>query len=151
MSSSLVKMNAHVIFHTKMTSVALRIGDLPRVFEYIGGIVRGIGGIPIVVGGMPDHIHILASIPATISIADFVKTVKAKSSKWIKSLNAYYGLFAWQEGYGAFSVSPSMLEKTSNYIINQAEHHRRLSFEEEYKEFLKAYEVKYDERYLFTD
>ena len=107
MANTMVKNYMHLIFHIKSTSVQMQQGDLPRIFAYIGGIIREIGGIPFIVGGMPDHVHILSSMPKTLSLADFVRTIKADSSKWIKTLDDYYLSFAWQEGYGAFSVSPS--------------------------------------------
>ena len=151
MASSLVKIDIHLMFHVKSTGVAMRSADLPRIFAYIGGIVNGLGGIPVLVGGMPDHIHILASLPPTKSLSDFVRSIKADSSKWIKSLDGSYGRFAWQDGYGAFSVSPSILEKTEDYIRNQTEHHKRRSFEDEYRALLEKYGVRYDERYAFAD
>ena len=116
MASTLVKIDVHLIFHVKSTGTRMRTEDLERIFPYIGGIIKGIGGLPISVGGMPDHIHILTSFPKTMSLVEFVKNVKADSSKWMKSLDAYYGKFAWQEGYGAFSVSPSLVDKTIHYI-----------------------------------
>jgi REP element-mobilizing transposase RayT len=113
--------------------------------------LKGVGSTPIAIGGVPDHIHILAPLPKSRSVAEFVKIIKSESSKWIKSLDTYYSLFAWQDGYGAFSVSQSILEATKNYILNQEEHHRMHSFEEEYKALLKAYDIQYDEKYLFSD
>ena len=151
MASTLVKIDVHLIFHVKSTGTRMRTEDLERIFPYIGGIIKGIGGLPIAVGGMPDHIHILTSFPKTMSLAEFVKNVKADSSKWMKSLDAYYGKFAWQEGYGAFSVSPSLVDKTIHYIRNQSEHHKKRTFQEEYKLFLDAYGIQYDERYAFGD
>ena len=128
----------------------LREDDLPRVFAYIGGIVKGLGGLSICVGGMPDHVHILCGLPKTMALSDFVRGVKADSSKWLKQLGGY-DEFAWQEGYGAFSVSPSLLDKTMSYIASQMEHHKKRSFEEEYKLFLQAYGISYDERFVFSD
>ena len=151
MASSLVKIDVHLIFHVKSTSVCLRNEDLPRVFAYIGGIIRTIGGVPIIVGGTSDHIHILSSLPATLSLADFVRIIKTNSSKWIKSLDVSYGRFAWQDGYGAFSVSPSILSQTIDYIKKQQEHHRKITFEEEYRAFLDAYHIEYDSRYYLSD
>ena len=113
----------------------MREDDLPRIFEYIGGIIKGVNGLPIAVGGRPDHIHILASMPKIMSLADFVRAIKADSSKWIKKLRDGYASFEWQEGYGAFSVSPSLIDKTVNYIRGQEEHHRKRSFQEEYRLF----------------
>ena len=129
----------------------MRTEDLERIFPYIGGIIKGIGGLPIEIGGMPDHIHILTSLPKSMSLTDFVRAVKADSSKWMKSLDSCYGNFAWQEGYGAFSVSPSLIDKTVQYLRSQAEHHRKRTFQEEYKLFLEAYGIQYDERYAFSD
>ena len=122
--------------------------DLPRIFAYIGGVINGVNGLPIAVGGRPDHIHILASLPKTMSLADFIRAIKADSSKWIKKLRDDYASFEWQEGYGAFSVSPSLIDKTVNYIRGQEEHHRKRSFQEEYRLFLEAYGIQYDERYV---
>lgn len=151
MASTLVKINIHLIFHVKSTGVKMREEDLDRIFAYIGGTIRSIEGAPIQIGGMPDHVHILASLPKTMSLADFVRTIKAHSSKWIKTLNDSYQSFTWQEGYGAFSVSPTLLNKTIRYIQGQAEHHKKRTFIEEYKLFLEAYGIDYDERFAFTD
>lgn len=129
----------------------MRKDDLPRVFAYIGGIIKKINSLPIEIGGMPDHVHILTSLPKTMSLSDFVRIIKAESSKWIKTINSHYRNFSWQEGYGAFSVSPSILEKTIQYIRGQENHHKERSFQEEYKMFLDAYGIQYDERYAFGD
>jgi len=151
MASTLVKIDIHLIFHVKSTGAKMRTEDLGRIFAYIGGIIKGIGGLPIEIGGMTDHVHILTSLPKTVSLADFVRAVKADSSKWMKQLDPCYGAFAWQEGYGAFSVSPSLIDKTVKYIRGQAEHHRKRTFQEEYRLFLEAYGIDYDERYAFGD
>ena len=151
MASTLVKIDVHLIFHIKSANTRMREEDLPRIFAYIGGVIKGIEGLPIVVGGMPDHVHILTSLPKTKSLADFVQAVKADSSKWMKRMDSYYEKFAWQDGYGAFSVSPSLLDKTVSYIRGQANHHQKRSVQEEYKLFLEAYGIQYDERYAFGD
>ena len=93
MASTLVKTIIHLVFHVKSTSVKIREEDLERVFPYIGGIIRNLGGASIQIGGMPDHVHILASLPKTMSLSDFVRTIKAQSSKWIKTLDAQYQFF----------------------------------------------------------
>ncbi|MBP3227367.1 MAG: transposase [Bacteroidaceae bacterium] len=151
MASTLVKVDIHLIFHIKTTSVAVQENDLGRLLSYIGGTIRGLGGIPIEIGGMRDHVHILTSLPKTSSLSDFVRAIKAESSKWLKSLAPMYADFSWQTGYGAFSVSPSMSEKTVAYIRNQKQHHTKRTFQEEYKMFLEAYKVDYDEKYAFAD
>lgn len=151
MASSLAKIDIHLIFHVKSTSVKFHDYDIDRVFAMIGGVIRGLGGLAIEIGGMSDHVHILTSLPSTMSLSDFVKSIKSNSSRWLKTIDSYYKYFSWQNGYGAFSVSPSLLEKTINYIKNQNEHHKKTTFKEEYKKFLEAYNIQYDERYVFSD
>ena len=125
--------------------------DLPQIFRYIGGIINDLGGIPIEIGGTTNHVHILTSLPKSMALIDFVREIKAFSSKWLKQLDDHYMPFAWQDGYGAFSVSPSLLDKTVQYIRKQEEHHKTRSFNEEYRLFLEAYGIDYDERYAFGD
>ena len=151
MASSLVKIDVHLIFHIKSTSVTIREADLVSLFSYVAGVIKRIGGRPFSIGGVRDHIHILASLPKTMSIVEFVRVLKIDSSKWLKGLDASYNQFAWQDGYGAFSVSPSVINKTMTYIQNQALHHERKTFKEEYKAFLIASGVTFDERYAFDD
>jgi len=100
---------------------------------------------------MPDHIHILCVLSKNISLAKFVQEVKGISSHWIKNLASHYNSFEWQKGYAGFSVSPSVHDKTVEYIRNQQSHHTKLSFKEEYMMFLKEYGIQYDERYLWND
>ena len=151
MANTYTQLYTHIVFHTKSTGIIMRDEDLERVFQYIGGIIREEGAIPFAVGGVEDHIHILTTLPKTIALADFVRTIKAKSSKWLKTVDSYYESFQWQEGYGAFSVSPSAMKRTKNYIFNQAERHKTTSYRDEYGETLKMYGIKYDERYAFGD
>ena len=151
MASSLVRIDIHLIFHVKAAGVNFRDEDLPQIFRYIGGIINGLGGIPIEIGGTTNHVHILTSLPKSMALIDFVREIKAFSSKWLKQLDDHYIPFAWQDGYGAFSVSPSLIDKTVQYIRNQEEHHKTRSFNEEYRLFLEAYGIDYDERYAFGD
>lgn len=151
MANTLVKLNVHIVFHVKSTGIKMRDKDLKRIFSYIGGIINGIGGIAIEVGGINNHVHIVTSLPKTKSLSDFVRTIKADSSRWIKSIDKYYERFAWQEGYGAFSISPSVLNRTIKYVRNQSTHHKVTTFQDEYKSFLKEYEIQCDEKYLFND
>lgn len=148
MANSFVQINVHITFHIKSGVMPIVQSDLPRLFTYLGGCAKKQGAKAIAVGGMPDHIHMLVSIPATITLSDFVKNTKIWSSKWLKTLGDAYRGFAWQDGYGAFSVSHSVVAKTINYITSQSEHHKKLSFREEYLRFLQANEIEYDERYL---
>ena len=126
-------------------------GDLPRIFAFIGGILKEIGSIPLIVGGISDHVHTLASLPPLMTISELARNTKANSSRWIKTLSPVYSTFAWQNGYGAFSVSPSLLDKTIHYIKTQEQHHRTKTFQDEYKAFLEAYKIPYNEKYLFND
>ena len=151
MASSLVRIDIHLIFHVKAAGVNFRDEDLPQIFRYIGGIINGLGGIPIEIGGTTNHVHILTSLPKSMPLIDFVREIKAYSSKWLKQLDDHYMPFAWQDGYGAFSVSPSLLDKTVQYIRKQEEHHKTRSFNEEYRLLLEAYGIDYDERYAFGD
>lgn len=149
--SSLVKLDVHIIFHTKITGEEMREVDIPLIHRYMAGVIRNVGSIPICVGGVSNHVHILCSLPQTMSLSDFVRSVKANSSRWMKSLGAHYDNFEWQTGYGAFSVSPSILDKTVRYINNQAEHHKKISFRDEFMAFLSAYNVEYNSDYLWVD
>ena len=151
MANTYTQLYTHIVFHTKSTGVVMRDEDLSRVFEFIGGIIRREGSIPFAVGGIADHIHILMTLPKTVAMSDFVRVIKAKSSKWLKTVDEYYEPFQWQEGYGAFSVSPSMMARTTKYIFGQAEHHKTKTYHDEYCETLKAYGIEYDERYAFGD
>lgn len=150
MGSSLAKNDIHIVFHIKYHSMEIRDEDLVLVFAYIGGLIRNMGGIPIEIGGIGNHVHILTSLPKTISLSDFVKRIKAYSSKWIKTLDErYYEGFAWQKGYGAFSVSYNALDNVVHYICTQAEHHHRTEWREEYQQLLDEAGIEYDERWAF--
>lgn len=98
---------------------------------------------------MPDHCHILVGLSPNQSIADAVRDIKSNSSKWINEQNLFKSKFNWQEGYGAFSYSKSNLDNVVNYILNQAEHHKKQTFKEEYLEYLEKFNVEYDDQYLF--
>ncbi|MBR4369506.1 MAG: transposase [Victivallales bacterium] len=114
-------------------------------------VLKEYGSIPFIVGGITDHVHILSSLPQNMTISEMARITKANSSRWIKTLSPVYSKFAWQNGYGAFSVSPSLLDKTILYIKTQESHHRVQTFQDEYKAFLDAYKIPYDEKYLFND
>ena len=111
--------------------------DLSQIYCYIGGIIRSLSGFTYTIGGRPDHIHILASLPASMALSDYVRTIKANSSKWMKSLGTEYDNFSWQEGYGAFSVSESMKDAVIDYIKHQKEHHQCRSANDEFAHFLE--------------
>ena len=151
MANTYTQLYTHIVFHVKSTGIIMREEDLERVFQYIGGIIREEGAIPFAVGGVADHIHILTTLPKNMSLADFMRVIKANSSKWLRRLDSYYESFRWQDGYGAFSVSPSLMKRTTHYIFTQAEHHKTKTYHDEYCEVLDAYGIEYDERYAFGD
>ncbi len=151
MANTFIKLDIHLIFHIKPACPFIRQDNLPTLFAYIGGIIRAVGGVPYIVGGMSNHVHILTSLPKTMSLSDFVKQIKIESSRWIKTLDTTYHTFSWQDGYAVFSVSSSILEKTKAYIQNQAEHHQKRSFKEEVLALLKKHGVSYDEQYVFPE
>ncbi len=120
-----------------------------ELHKYIAGIIKGKEQKPIIVNGMPDHIHAFIGLRPSMAISDLVRDVKNNSSNFINEKKLVKGKFSWQEGYGAFSYAHSQIETVYNYILNQEQHHKKKTFREEYIDFLKKFEVEYDERYLF--
>ena len=122
----------------------------PNLYSYIGGIMHNKNARLISAGGISDHIHLLASMPSTISVADFVNVVKSNSSKWIHENFSRLRSFAWQEGYGAFSVSKSDELRVIRYIDNQEQHHQKRTFKQELVALLQKHGIEHDERYLWN-
>lgn len=151
MSQSLSKLYIHATFHIKKTSVPLRKEDFEELFAYIAQVLKSMDCCPIQVGGVENHIHVLSTMSKNTSLAKMMEEVKRHSSRWLKTKDIYYKDFSWQGGYGGFSVSQSVVEKTAAYIRNQENHHRKRSFREEYLCFLDEYGVDYNEVYLFSD
>ena len=139
MAHTYTNINLHIIFHIKSTGITIREEDLTRVFQYIRGVIQNKSGCTYIVGGRPDHIHILLSLPVTLCVSDLVRTIKSNTSRWIRDINPEYTNFAWQEGYGAFSVSESNRTAVINYIANQQEHHRKYTTQEEFTLFLRKH------------
>jgi REP element-mobilizing transposase RayT len=146
MPQSLVKVAIHVVFGTKQRKNLIPDGREEALWAYVGGIARNTNVVLIIAGGMRDHLHLLFEMSGTMTIADTVRTFKANSSRWLRKGNPE---FAWQGGYGAFSVSPSHIKTVKEYIANQREHHKKRSFEEEFLLLLKKAGVDYDPRYVF--
>jgi len=119
-----------------------------ELHAYIGGILKSYRSIPVKIGGTSDHIHILCTLPKTMSISDLVEEIKKSSSKWIKTRDNAFDNFYWQDGYGGFSVSSSLTSVIINYIADQRRHHGETDFINEYKVLLKENGIEYDERYL---
>jgi len=138
----------HIVFSTKNRIPLIHEGIREPLYEYMGGIIRGEGGILLEIGGMPDHVHLLAKFRTDIAVATMVQKIKGKSSKWRNGQRSRFERFQWQEGYGAFSVSQSLVKKVGNYIATQEEHHKGTSFKDELIGLLKRHRIPYDERYL---
>jgi len=151
MSQSLCKIYLHIIFHIKTTSQRIAEEHLERVHAYIGKLVNATGCKVIIAGGTSDHVHIVCLLKNDQTISRLVEEVKRNSSRWIKSIDERYNTFSWQAGYAAFSISQSVVEKTVEYVRNQKEHHQKVSFHDEYLQFLKLYKIDYDERYVLSD
>jgi REP element-mobilizing transposase RayT len=149
MPQSFASLHYHIVFSTKNREHFLDCALQPRLYEYVGGTLRQHNGVLLAAGGMPDHIHLLVGLHREMSVADAVKLVKANSSKWIHESFPDRAAFAWQTGYGAFTVSYSNMEQVKRYIGGQEEHHRTRTFKEEFIAFLRRHNIEYDERYLW--
>jgi len=148
MPSTHVSLHFHLIFSVKARRPIIADGWRDRLHAYLGGTVRTIDAMPLAVGGTADHVHLLVGLRATHRVADVLREVKGASSRWVHETVGVAG-FSWQDGYGAFSVSPEHLPEVRRYIGAQEEHHRTITFQEEYRSFLQRHGVEYDERYLW--
>src|ERR1044071_7010645 len=148
MASTFTNLLFHIVFSTKTRIPAIHEGLREPLYEYIGGIIRGEGGVLLEIGGVPDHVHLLAKIKADTAISVIVGRIKGGSSKWQNQKSHRADRFEWQTGYGAFSVSESQASKVRKYIQTQEAHHRRVSFKDELITLLKKHGIEYDERYL---
>jgi len=139
----------HCVFSTKDRRKLLTPSLRERLFPYLGGVAREAGMKALAVGGVDDHIHILLSVPAVLPLAKALQHLKGVSSKWIHETFPEMRGFAWQAGYGAFSIGVSQTADTIKYIANQEEHHRRRTFDEEFVLFLKKHGIAYDPKFVF--
>ena len=139
----------HIVFSTKDRKRFLKPDYARDVHRYLAGAVKGFDGIPLIVNGTEDHVHLLAKLNQNNKIKDVVRGIKANSSGWIHREFSNKGDFAWQAGYGAFTVSASQKDVVYAYVENQARHHYVRTFKEEYLALLHAHEVEYDERYMW--
>lgn len=149
MAGKYLSLLVHFTWSTAGREPWLEVDMREDLYSYIGGIMNNKKAKLISAGGMFDHIHLYASLPSTISVADFVNAVKSNSSRWIHESFSRLRNFAWQEGYGAFSVSKSEQPRVVKYIGNQEEHHRKRTFKQELITLLDKHEIEYDERYLW--
>jgi len=150
MPQSLAKILVHTVFSTKDRRPFLRDRVLrDELHRYLGGILGNLDCQPIIVGGVEDHVHLLSSLSRTHTAAEVVKEVKRSSSLWLKTKSADLADFAWQNGYGIFSIGFSQIGAVREYIAGQEEHHRSVSFQDEFRQLLKRYEIVSDERYVW--
>ena len=139
----------HIVFGTKCREPLITNDVQDELYSYLGGIISGEKGIPMEIGGVSDHVHILAKFSPNISVSDMLQKVKGNSSKWAKQRFDRLGEFHWQVGFGGFSVSESQVVKVQRYIRGQKEHHKKRSFKEELVQLLEKNGIEYDDRYLF--
>jgi putative transposase len=139
----------HIVFSTKQRIPVITNAIQTELYNYIGGIIRGEGGVVLEIGGVADHVHLLIKLKPVVSVSEMLKHIKASSSKWLNETHANFGKFYWQEGYAAFSVSESQVDVVAKYIQNQETHHRQQTFQEELLTLLKKHNIDYDKRYLW--
>lgn len=149
MGNTYTQIYIHYVFSTKNRKPTILPRFESRLWAYLGGIARANEMIPIAVGGVQDHVHALIVIPSTMNMCKSIQLLKGGSSKWVNDNFFRDRSFRWQRGYGAFSVSESMIPKVVNYIKNQKEHHRAKTFKEEYLCLLKKHNVSFDAAYVF--
>lgn len=150
MPQSLSAVYIHLVFSTKERRPFLRDRAIREsLHAYLGGISKTLDCPPIIVGGIEDHVHLLARFGRTITQAEWVKELKRVSNLWLKEQGRTYADFQWQGGYAAFSVSPSNIERVKTYITKQDEHHRKPNFQDELRALLRKHNVEWDERYVW--
>jgi REP element-mobilizing transposase RayT len=148
MANTFTNLLVHTVFSTKHRVPFLQEPLRERLYEYVGGILRKEGDILLEIGGIPDHVHLLVRLKADRSVSTMIREIKSSSSKWVHQTFPESQSFAWQTGYGAFSVSESRAAAVRRYIRGQAEHHMRLSFKDELIGLLRKHRIAFDERYL---
>jgi REP element-mobilizing transposase RayT len=146
---SLARLHVHLVFSTKHRAPSLHDGVREALHRYIAGVLTRRGCRPTLINSVDDHVHSLFELSRTMALSEVVEAVKMSSSKWIKTQGAEFAGFSWQSGYGAFSVSESNLGRVRRYVADQREHHRKRSFEDEYRAFLERHRIEIDERRLW--
>lgn len=149
MAQSLSNVLLHIVFSTKNRRPWINAELDEELAKYIAGICREVGCPSHKIGGTDDHLHIACSLSRTMAISKLLEEIKSSSSKWIKSKGERYAGFAWQNGYGAFSIGQSQLDDLRQYISNQRAHHQKMSFQDEFRQLLAKYQVSFDERYVW--
>ncbi|UCG28245.1 MAG: IS200/IS605 family transposase [Bacteroidales bacterium] len=149
MPQSLSKVYVHIIFSTKNRQNLINDNIENSLYEYLGGICKGLECNPVKVGGHKNHIHVLCLLSRKVAQMKLLEEIKKQSSKWIKTKGPAYSNFYWQDGYGIFSINPTQTDEVIDYIQLQHEHHKHKSFQDEFRAFLKKYKLEYDERYVW--
>ena len=150
MSGTFSQIYIQIVFAVKGRQNLISKSNQDELNKYVAGIIKGKEQKPIIINGMPDHIHSFIGLRPVMAISDLVRDIKNNSSNFINDKKWVKGKFSWQEGYGAFSYSHSDIENVYKYILNQEEHHKKKTFREEYVDLLKKFEVEYNEKYLFN-
>ena len=150
MGSTLTNLLYHFVFSTKGREPMIIPEIRDELYRYLGGIIKGEGGLLLEIACMPDHIHMVIKLRPVHSLSEIMQKVKGKSSKWLNEQKRLPGRFSWQDGYGAFTVSESQLSTVIRYVKEQEKHHRSFSFKDEFIRLLKRHQVEYDGRYLWT-
>lgn len=150
MPQSLAQIYLHIIFSTKERYPFLQDKAFrERLHAYLVGICRNLNCPSLIIGGVADHVHILCRYARGVTVSDLLREIKRPSSGWVKTENPRLSKFGWQDGYGVFSVSPSHVNALREYIANQEEHHRKETFQEEFRRLLNKYGIAFDERYVW--
>lgn len=149
MPQSLARLHVHLVFSTKNREPLITDAVRDSLHAYMATVLQNLGCVPVLINSVEDHIHLLFDLGRTIAVSQAVEDVKKASSKWIKTQGPAFSGFAWQSGYGAFAVSESNVETVREYIAHQPEHHRKKSFQEEYRQFLERHRIAFDERYVW--
>jgi REP element-mobilizing transposase RayT len=149
MANTYTQIHIHAVFAVQDRFCVIKKSWKDELFRYITGIIQNNGHKVLAINGAPDHVHVLFGMRPTQSLSGLMQDIKGDSSKWINIKGFVNGHYSWQEGFGAFSYSKSQVDNVIDYIKKQEEHHKRISFIEEYLDFLKSFGVPYDERYIF--
>ncbi len=149
MPQSLASLHIHLVFSTKNREPLITDDVRSHLHAYMATVLQNLSATPVLINSVEDHIHLLFDLGRTTSVSKAVEDVKKSSSKWIKTQGAEFAAFAWQGGYGAFAVSESNVEAVRQYVANQREHHRKKTFQEEFRQFLERHRIPFDERYVW--
>jgi len=149
MGRTYTSLTYHLVFSTKYRRKIIRPDFKESLYQYIGGIIREKKGVLLEIGGIEDHVHLMAGIPSTMAVSDMLRFIKSNSSGWVNETKKTTETFAWQPGFGAFTVSHSQKPALQTYIRNQRQHHQKRSFEDEFLAILANHDIEYDPKFVF--